>query len=50
MCSPFTFLAGFVVFIALTILEVCFNVFIFAVEVHKSIKRAKAFIAFAATF
>jgi hypothetical protein len=27
-----------------------FNAFIFAVKVHESIKRAKAFIAFAAAF
>ena len=50
MGSPFAFLTGLVVLIAFAILEVGFDAFIFAVEVHESIKRAKAFIAFAAAF
>ena len=37
-------------FVAFTVLQVGFNIFILTVKIDESIKSAKAFIAFAATF
>ncbi len=48
--SPFAFLTRFVVFVAFAVLQVRFDTFILAVKVHEGIKRAKAFVAFAAAF
>jgi hypothetical protein len=48
--SPFAFLTRIALLVAFTVLQMGFNVFILTIKIDESIKGAKAFIAFAATF
>ena len=50
VCSPFAFFTRIALLVAFAVLQVGFNIFILTVKIDESIKGAKAFIAFAATF